>query len=162
MKNDWHQLERGEPIGVVALSGPVDSAKLDAGLEVLRGWGHPLIEASNLHREEAYLAGGDTERLAGIHDVLDGGARLIIAARGGYGASRLMDDLPWRELTERAVTFVGFSDLTAILNPLATKGVVQIHGPMVASGLTNSYNAKRLHSLLLGELVGEVLFRLPE
>ena len=162
MNNAWNPLEPGEPIGVIAPSGPVDPGKLDAGIDVLRGWGHPVFEASNLRREEAYLAGGDAERLAGITEVVDGGARVIIAARGGYGASRLLDDLPCRELAEKGVIFVGFSDLTAVLNPLAGEGVVQIHGPMVASGLTNRYNARRLHSILLGELVGEVLFRLPE
>ena len=40
--------------------------KLDDGLEVLRGWGHPVIEASNLRYEETYLAGRD-EDLSLIH-----------------------------------------------------------------------------------------------
>ena len=68
MKNDWIPLRPGEPIGVVALSGPVDSAKLDAGLQVLRGWGNPVIEASNLRREETYLAGGDEDLARGLID----------------------------------------------------------------------------------------------
>jgi muramoyltetrapeptide carboxypeptidase len=57
---------------------------------------------------------------------------------------------------------VGFSDLTAILNPLGSNGLLQIHGPMVASGLSTRHNAKRLHSVLLGKLEGEPLFRIPE
>ena len=162
MNNAWTPLKPGEPIGVVALSGPVDPDKLEAGIEILRGWGHPVVEASNLRREQAYLAGEDTERLAGVSEVVKAGARVVIAARGGYGASRLLDTLPWRKLAKNRVTFVGFSDLTAVLNPLAKEGVVQIHGPMVASGLTKRYNARRLRSVLLGELVGDVLFRLPK
>lgn len=162
MNNDWIPLQPGEPIGVVALSGPVDTAKLDTGLEVLRSWGHPVIEASNLHREETYLAGGDEERLAGLKEVVAAGARFIIAARGGYGASRLLDKIDWRELSNRGICMVGYSDLTAILNPLGGDGVPQIHGPMVASGLGVPSNAKRLHSVLLGELVGQPLFRIPE
>jgi len=162
VNNAWTPLKPGEPIGVVALSGPVDPDKLEAGIEILRGWGHPVVEASNLRREQAYLAGEDTERLAGVSEVVKAGARVVIAARGGYGASRLLDTLPWRKLAKNRVTFVGFSDLTAVLNPLAKEGVVQIHGPMVASGLTKRYNARRLRSVLLGELVGDVLFRLPK
>jgi len=57
---------------------------------------------------------------------------------------------------------VGFSDLTAVLNPLGNDGVLQVHGPMVASGLDVRFNAKRLHSLLRGELVGQPLFHIPE
>ena len=162
MNNEWIPLQPGEPIGVVALSGPVDAEKLDAGLEVLRDWGHPVIEASNLHREEAYLAGGDEDRLAGLEEVVAKGARVVIAARGGYGASRLLDRIDWRDLSKRGICMVGFSDLTAVLNPLGRDGVPQIHGPMVASGLNTRYNAKRLHSVLLGELKGKALFRIPE
>ena len=66
MSNTWDSLQPGEPIGVVALSGPVDEGKLEAGLEVLRRWGNPIVEASNLRREELYLAGRDDERVAGV------------------------------------------------------------------------------------------------
>jgi muramoyltetrapeptide carboxypeptidase len=162
VNNHWTPLQPGEPIGVVALSGPVDTDKLDAGLQVLRGWGHPVIEASNLRREEAYLAGRDEDRLAGLKEVVESGARILVAARGGYGASRLLDLVDWGELEKRGICMVGFSDLTAILNPLSRDGILQIHGPMVASGLISSHNARRLHSVLLGELRGKPLFRIPE
>ena len=162
MNTDWISLEPGEPIGVVALSGPVDADKLDAGLQVLRDWGHPVIEASNLHHEDAYLAGRDEDRLAGLEEVVESGARILVAARGGFGASRLLDLIDWAELLKRGICMVGFSDLTAILNPLCRDGILQIHGPMVASGLISSRNARRLHSVLLGELKGEPLFRFPE
>jgi muramoyltetrapeptide carboxypeptidase len=158
----WHPLQPGEPIGVVALSGPVDPVKLGDGLQVLRDWGHPVLEAPNLHRQQSYLAGDDNERLAGLREVLDQGARVVIAARGGYGATRLLDQIDWRDLRRRGVCLVGFSDLTALLNPLGGEGLPQVHGPMVASGLDVPANARRLHSLLLGELTGGPLFRLPK
>ena len=90
MKSIWRPLEPGEPIGVVALSGPVDTAKLEAGLTVLRDWGHPVIEAANLRAEQGYLAGSDSERLAGLEEVLGAGVRWIVAARGGFGCTRLL------------------------------------------------------------------------
>jgi muramoyltetrapeptide carboxypeptidase len=141
----------------------VDEQRLDEGLAVLRGWGHPIVEASNLRRRESYLAGSDDERIAGVGEVLDGGARWIIAARGGYGASRLMPSMPWRRLIEEKVSFTGFSDLTGILNHLAVRGgAVQFHGPMVAAGLSGRHNEGRLVSAMRGDLVGDVLFRFPE
>ena len=162
MSKEWTPLQPGEPIGVVALSGPIDAARLEAGLVALRAWGHPLIEASNLRREDGYLAGTDSERLAGVEEVLDRGARWIVAARGGYGAARLLPRLPWRRLVEAGVRFIGFSDLTAIFNPLVSKGgAAQVHGPMVAAGLAGAHNSKRLLSVLRGDMVGEVLFRFP-
>lgn len=158
----WHSLEPGAPLGVVALSGPVNGARLESGLETLRKWGHPVRMASNLNRGDGYLAGTDDERLAGIFEMLEGGARLLIAARGGYGAARLLPRIPWRRLVDEGVCFVGFSDVTAIINPLVKMGgAVQIHGPMVAAGLSGGHNAKRLLSVLQGDLVGKVLFRFP-
>jgi muramoyltetrapeptide carboxypeptidase len=163
MSATWTPLEPGEPIGVVALSGPVDPGKLEAGLEILRSWGHPVIEASNLRREEAYLAGDDAERLAGVNEVMDRGTRFVIAARGGYGATRLLPEMPWGQLERQGLSFVGFSDLTAVLNPLASSGgLIQVHGPMVAAGLAGRHNHRRLHSLLCGELAGKTLFRFPQ
>jgi muramoyltetrapeptide carboxypeptidase len=159
---DWHPLQPGEPIGVVALSGPLDPTKLDAGLDVLRSWGHPVIEASNLRREESYLAGKDRERWTGLEEVVEGGARIVVAARGGYGSARLLEQISWPDLSKRGVCLIGFSDVTAVLNPLGNNGVPQVHGPMVASGLDVRFNAKRLYSLLRGELVGEPLFHIPE
>ena len=156
----WRPLERGEPIGVVALSGPVDPARLDDGLRVLHSWGNPVELASNLRDRENYLAGSDEARLNGLNELLDRGVRTFIAARGGYGVTRLLSRLPWSRLTDEEIQFVGFSDITALLNPLSAS-VMQVHGPMVAAGLARVENAHRLRELLLGRLVGERLFEIP-
>jgi muramoyltetrapeptide carboxypeptidase len=156
--NDFNPLQPGEPIGVVALSGPVERTKLEEGLAELRSWGHPVVPASNLTARDRYLAGTDDARLEGLVELLDGGARTIIAARGGYGVTRLMDRLPWKRLADGGIRFVGFSDLTCLLNPLAASSV-QIHGPMVAAGLARPANARRLKDLLEGRLVGGTLLR---
>jgi muramoyltetrapeptide carboxypeptidase len=141
----------------------VDPLKLEAGLAVLREWGHPVIEASNLRSEAGYLAGSDAERIAGLDEVLDQGVRWVMAARGGYGCTRLLPSVSLEPLRQRGVGLIGFSDLTAFLNPMAQKGgAVQVHGPMAAAGLARPHNAQRLRALLRGELSGGVLFRFPE
>jgi len=156
----WRPLDRDEPIGVFAPSGPVDPAKLGEGLAVLRSWGHPIELASNLRSRDGYLAGSDDDRLDGLEELLDRDVRTFVAARGGYGVTRLLGRLPWRRLREEAIIFVGFSDLTALMNPLASS-TVQVHGPMVAKGLTRRINHERLHDLLCGRLVGSRLFEIP-
>jgi muramoyltetrapeptide carboxypeptidase len=160
MSKPFHPLQPGEAIGVVALSGPVDADRLTGGLEVLRSWGHPLLLAPNLGDRIGYLAGDDEVRLAGLEWALDQGARFLMAARGGYGATRLLERVPWRRLVESQTTFVGFSDLTAIMNVLIERGgAVQVHGPMVAAGLSRRRNNHRLHALIRGERIDDVLFR---
>jgi muramoyltetrapeptide carboxypeptidase len=156
----FRPLAPGEPLGIVALSGPVVPSELERGLDTLSAWGHPVLLAANLGSRRGYLAGSDDERLAGLDRVLDRGARVIVAARGGFGATRILDRLPWERLHAQQVCLVGYSDLTAVINPLARRsGVVQVHGPMVASGLHPRRNAARLRRLLCGGLVGRRLFR---
>ncbi len=155
----FRPLDLSEPIGVIALSGPVDPARLERGLAALAEWGRPVLRAPNLGRSSGYLAGDDGERLAGLETVLDQGATTLLAIRGGFGVTRLLDRLPWRRLVELQVRLVGFSDLTAALDPLiAAGGAVQVHGPMVAAGLETTENRLRLEALLEGRLVGEPLF----
>lgn len=145
----------------MALSGPVEPAKLEPGLDVIRSWGHPVVRAGNLSQRDGYLAGSDEARLAGLDEVLDAGATTIIAARGGFGATRLLAHLPWDRLRGCGVRVVGFSDLTAVLDPLAST-TPQVHGPMVAAGLGRPENAARLHDVLFGRLAGSTLFRFAD
>lgn len=152
-------LGRDEPIGVVALSGPIAVERLDVGLAELESWGRPVVVAPNLTTRSGYLAGSDDERLAGLDWVLDRGARTVVAARGGYGLTRLLGRLPWERMVSSGVRCVGFSDMTALTGPLVERGrAAQVHGPMVASGLDDPRSSARLRSLLEGELVGRTLF----
>lgn len=155
----FQPLGPNDPVGVVALSGPVDGDRLRAGLEGLGSWGRPVELASNLGRVNGYLAGSDDERLAGLLEMLDRGVTTLLAARGGYGVTRLLPRLPWRRLIDDGVRLVGFSDLTALLDPLVgAGGWAQIHGPMVAAGLDDPESCDRLLAVLEGRLVGEALF----
>jgi muramoyltetrapeptide carboxypeptidase len=156
----WRPLERDEPVGVVALSGPADPDRVAEGTEVLRSWGHPVVFAPNVSDRAGYLAGSDDARMQGLEELIDRGVRLLVAVRGGFGATRLMDRIPWTRMATKHIRFIGFSDLTAVLNPLA-EGAVQIHGPMVASGLGNPRNAARLKTVLEGGLRGAELFKIP-
>ncbi len=164
MEEVFVPIDPDEPIGVVALSGPTDPGRLDRGLEVLRSTGREVIEAPNLRSRRAYLAGSDEERVAGLHAVLDRGARILWAARGGYGATRILGRLPWDEMARRSVVLIGYSDLTAVLNPLAERsGVVQLHGPVVTELIDPHGDAVlRVLELLEGRLSGGVLFEIDQ
>jgi muramoyltetrapeptide carboxypeptidase len=160
MASRFVPLSPGEPIGVVALSGPVDRNRLEAGLRILEGWGNPVVLAPNIEARSAYLAGDDDARVGGLEWVVARGATLLMAARGGFGVTRLLPRLRLRELAAAGVRFVGYSDTVALLNAMAAAGgAMQVHGPMVAAGLARAENATRLRRLLEGELVGQPLFR---
>lgn len=62
-------------------------------------------------------------------------SRVLLASRGGYGASDLLDHIPWSDLFAiQPKTIIGFSDISALHSAFFTKlGWTGIHGPMPGS-----------------------------
>jgi muramoyltetrapeptide carboxypeptidase len=142
-------------VHVVAPSGPVDLDRTRRGLAHLRQrLGAPTL-ASNLERRQGYFAGDDAERLAALDSALrDDRVGVIWAARGGYGATRLLGRLDAALLRARPKLLVGFSDVTALLCWAFVQGNAPgIHGPVVAQlDDLGEEDRDRLWDLLEGEL----------
>jgi muramoyltetrapeptide carboxypeptidase len=125
------RLSPGDPIRVVAPSGPVPPEAFAAGVEVLRGR-YDVRYDDGVFAREGYLAGSDERRLGELAAALaDAEARAIVMARGGYGLMRLLPFLDGAALAARPRSIVGFSDGTALLAFAARAGVAAIHGPVV-------------------------------
>ncbi|MYR62096.1 LD-carboxypeptidase, partial [Streptomyces sp. SID625] len=63
------RLAPGARVAVVAPSGPVPEERIQAGLDVLRGWDLDPVVAPHVldrHEEFAYLAGADADRAADL------------------------------------------------------------------------------------------------
>jgi muramoyltetrapeptide carboxypeptidase len=127
------RLKPGATIGVAAISGPVDPARLDAGIARLRGRGYRVVEAANLRLVEGLFAGSDAERAQAYRTLLrDPGVDAIFFARGGYGAARILDRLDSKEIAANPKIHLGGSDLTALFALLGREGLTAFYGPMVA------------------------------
>ena len=110
------RLRAGDRVRVIAPSGPVQPESLRAGLTRLRAWGlTPCYDRAGLLSRDAYLAGSDERRRDELLAALaDDSAAAVWAARGGYGAARL---LPWLyddQINRRPRWLIGFSDCTAL------------------------------------------------
>ena len=126
-------LAPGATIGVAALSGAVDSARLDAGIAALRRKGYGVVEADNARRREGFFAGNDASRAEGYLALLrDPGVDAIFFARGGYGATRLLARVDPAEIARHPKPHLGGSDLTALFALCARIPLVVFYGPMVA------------------------------
>ncbi|MEV7124751.1 LD-carboxypeptidase [Streptomyces sp. NPDC093260] len=132
------RLAPGARVAVVAPSGPVPEERLQAGLDVLRGWDLDPVVAPHLldrHERFPYLAGTDADRAADLQSAwCDPAVDAVLCARGGYGAQRMADLLDWDAMRAAGPkVFVGFSDITALHEAFATRlGLVTLHGPMAA------------------------------
>ncbi|MEU9478814.1 LD-carboxypeptidase [Streptomyces sp. NPDC048191] len=132
------RLAPGARVAVVATSGPVPEERLQAGLDVLRGWDLDPVVAPHVldrHGEFGYLAGRDADRAADFQNAwCDPSVAAVLCARGGYGAQRMTDLLDWDAMRAAGPkAFVGFSDVTVLHEAFATRlGLATLHGPMAA------------------------------
>jgi muramoyltetrapeptide carboxypeptidase len=140
----------GDRVGVAALSGPVDPARLEAGLATLKRLGFEPVPAANLGSRHGLFAGSDAERLDAFHQLAaDPDLSAIFFARGGHGLLRLLPALDWDLLKRRPRAYIGYSDLTPfLLEAVRRLGVVTFHGPLVAADLARGLLPAEEESLL--------------
>ncbi|MBU1277432.1 MAG: LD-carboxypeptidase [Proteobacteria bacterium] len=124
----------GRPLAVAAPAGRVAPEALENGLAALAELA-PLSRVDcpdEVLAAQDYLAGPDVERAAHLSTLLsDPELGAVLAARGGFGCLRLLPLLGLAALAQTGACLIGFSDLTALLNPLAALGLVTVHGPVV-------------------------------
>ncbi|MER6287772.1 S66 peptidase family protein [Streptomyces sviceus] len=141
------RLTPGARVAVVAPSGPVPEERLQAGLDILRGWDLDPVVAPHVldrHGEFSYLAGTDADRAADLQNAwCDPSVDAVLCARGGYGVMRMVDLLDWDALRAAGPkVLVGFSDVTALHEAFAARlGLVTLYGPM-AAGIDFIKNAR--------------------
>ncbi|MDR0771317.1 MAG: LD-carboxypeptidase [Burkholderiales bacterium] len=98
----------------------------------LRQAGHRVRVDSSVEQRFQRFAGDDETRLATIHRVLhDTQTGIALAARGGYGWTRLLDHLDYVTLARDKKLWLGHSDFTAFqLAAFAKTQRITFAGPM--------------------------------
>lgn len=140
-------LRAGSLVAVVAPASGFDREELFRGLAWLSTRYRLRVDGRVLSRE-GYLAGSDASRAAVLsRAMLDDDVDGIVCARGGYGAMRILDELPWERFAARPKALVGFSDVTALHLVANARGVPTVHGPNV-TGLGRSITAAERASLI--------------
>jgi muramoyltetrapeptide carboxypeptidase len=150
-------------VGVVAPGAAVDREYLERGVQELVRQGYRVKVSERALARDRILAGTDEERAAELMRFFgDAEVSAIFAARGGYGAGRLLPLIDFELLRRNPKIFVGFSDQTFLLNAIVeSAAMVCFHGPMVAKDLAGGLSARsmlHLRRLLAGELDGFDLY----
>lgn len=109
------------------------------GVARLESAGHQVNNIDVIARRFQRFAGTDAERLADINRLahIPAGTDIALAVRGGYGLSRLLQDIDYTAIAARLAAtplcICGHSDFTAFqLALLAQTGAITFSGPMLA------------------------------
>lgn len=148
-------LQKGDKVAIVAPAKKVAAEEILPAKKILQQWGLQIIEGQNLYEQDNYFAGTDQQRLADLQCAFDAPEiKAILCARGGYGTTRILEQLNWQKFKRYPKWIVGFSDLTALQTHAITENCASIHGPMAFNfaKMQNTEAIAHLKNILFGQL----------
>lgn len=153
-------LAQGDTIGIVAPAGQVRNKDLfERGVAILKEMGFVPKFPRELWSGTSYLADTDYNRAQELHTMFtDPDVKGLIALRGGFGSLKILQHLDLQLLRKNPKMFVGFSDISILLNHLyENTGIVTLHGPVVTSLPSSTPDSlERLFRSLTGKHTAEI------
>ncbi len=125
-------LKKGDTIMILSPAGRIkDKTSIEAGIRLANHWGLVVFFGNHMLSQEHTFAGTDTQRTEDLQKALDDPSiKAIWAARGGYGAVRIIDYLDFSKFMENPKWVIGYSDITVLHNKIHDLGFQSIHGQM--------------------------------
>lgn len=123
-------LKKGDKIAITCpakkLPGDIDSA-----IALLETWGLDVILGDTVKAAHFQFAGDDAFRTRDLQQFLDDKeVKAIVAARGGYGTIRIIDQLDFSQFVQHPKWLIGFSDITTLHSHIHHLKVATVHGQM--------------------------------
>ncbi len=110
-----------------------DKAAFRRGLKRLKAQGHEVEVDESALDTHMRFAGDDATRIAAITRAAASAANVALISRGGYGLTRILPTLPYKQIAKAidgGMQFVGLSDFTAFnLAVYAKTGRISWQGP---------------------------------
>ncbi len=156
-------LKAGSTIGITCPSGYVSAERVAYAITVLEKWGFKVKQGKTIGSEHFYFSGTDTERLADLQEMMnDPEVDAILMGRGGYGMSRIIDDIDLRGFLKKPKWLCGFSDITVLHNHIQACGnIASLHSPMCGAFKPETENEPYLNTLLTALTGGELHYDAP-
>jgi muramoyltetrapeptide carboxypeptidase len=125
-------LKKGDKIAIASPSRKITLQEMDPAIRAFREWGLEVVAGSHMLSSYHQFAGTDDERSCDIQALVDNDSvKAVISSRGGYGASRIIDNIDFSRFRKYPKWMVGFSDFTVFHSHIQKHfGVETIHAMM--------------------------------
>ncbi|QNF32955.1 LD-carboxypeptidase [Adhaeribacter swui] len=148
------RLQPGDKIAICALARKITLVEIQSAVDILTSWGLEVVIGESMAGDFHQFAGNDELRLRDLQTMLDNpDIKAIISARGGYGTTRLLDQLNFENFKKSPKWIIGFSDITALLCHVLGLGYASIHSimPSLFSRAGSEAAIESLRKVLFGE-----------
>ena len=127
-------LKPGDTIGIVCPSGYIPLEKVQICIQTLEKWGYKVKLGTTVGAKKDSFSGTDQQRAEDLQTMLDDASvQAILCARGGYGASRIINTIHFQAFNKQPKWVIGFSDITVLHAAILQQNCMSIHGPMAAA-----------------------------
>lgn len=155
------RLKAGDTIGMIAPASPSECSKVEKAVKYLENMGYKVKTGESVYSSRGYLAGSDELRAQDINSMFaDNEVDAVFCLKGGYGSQRLLDMVDFELIRNNPKIFMGFSDITALLNAIYQQcGLITFHGPMggdFAGGLGKPTKSAMKRALESTDPIGEL------
>jgi muramoyltetrapeptide carboxypeptidase len=150
-------LKKGATIGITCPAGYMPYEKAQTCIDTLQAWGYRVVVGNLLgSTSNNYFSGTDDERCFELQKMLDSPEiDAILFGRGGYGMSRIIDQLNFKQFKKNPKWIIGYSDITVLhMHLFANYKIASLHAPMAAAfndGQANNIYIQSLRRAIKGK-----------
>jgi len=145
----------GDTIGITCPAGSIALEKVQNCIQTLEKWGFQVKVGKTVGSQQDCFSATDQKRAAELQQMLDDqNIKAVLCARGGYGLSRIINQLQFSGFNQSPKWVIGFSDITVLHAAIQKQNTMSIHGPMAAAFSKGEEGAPFIASLkncLVGE-----------
>lgn len=145
------KLSAGDTVGMVApATAPFERDEIAYAKEQLEAIGFKVELGKHVYDRWGYFAGRDRDRAEDINSMFaDDRIAGIICFTGGWGSPRVLPYLDYDLIAKKPKVLVGYSDITALLNPIHQRtGLVTFHGP-VGESVYDQYTLENFRRVIM-------------
>ncbi|MCC9166700.1 S66 peptidase family protein [Pontibacter harenae] len=147
-------LQPGDKIAILATARKISLAEVEFAIQVFESWGLEVVLGRTIDTAYHVFAGDDALRIQDLQQALDDPSiKTIVCGRGGYGTTRIIDQVDFTKFRQHPKWIVGFSDVTALLCHVHNLGIESVHGimPLLFSKEGAAPSIESLRQVLFGE-----------
>lgn len=151
-------LQKGNKVAIVAPARSVTFEQVFPAMKLFQRWGLEVVLGNYIFGKQNQFSGTEEQRRTDLQQMLDDPSiGAIVAARGGYGTARIIDQLNFSHFQKKPKWIVGYSDLTALHAHIHQNfGIQTLHATMplnISDPDKPTISTESLRKALFGEKI---------